>query len=109
LAFGSDFPVERPDVLLGLYAARTRQDAGGQPLNGWYPAQRLSGEEALEGFTVGAAQAAFAENERGRLEPGMDADFVALSVDPVEAPPARLLTAQVKLTVVAGAEVHPAR
>ncbi|WNG54338.1 amidohydrolase [Archangium gephyra] len=109
LAFGSDFPVERPDVLLGLYAARTRQDAEGQPLNGWYPMQRLSGEEALEGFTVGAAQAAFAENERGRLKPGMDADFVALSVDPVDAPPAQLLTAQVKLTVVAGAEVHPAR
>ncbi|KFA90901.1 amidohydrolase [Archangium violaceum] len=109
LAFGSDFPVERPDVLLGLYAARTRQDAEGQPLNGWYPMQRLSGEEALEGFTVGAAQAAFAENERGRLKPGMDADFVALSVDPVEAPPEQLLTAEVKLTVVAGAEVHSAR
>ena len=109
LAFGSDFPVERPDVLLGLYAARTRQDAEGQPPGGWYPAQRLSGEETLEAFTVGAAQAAFAENERGRLKPGMDADFVAFSVDPVDAPPAELLTAQVKLTVVAGAEAHAAR
>jgi hypothetical protein len=108
LAFGSDFPVERPDPLLGLYAARTRQDAEGKPASGWYPAQRLSGEEALEGFTVGAAYAAFAENERGRLKPGMDADFVAFSVDPVEAPPAELLKAQVKLTVVAGAEVHKA-
>ncbi|QRN96304.1 amidohydrolase [Archangium violaceum] len=108
LAFGSDFPVERPDPLLGLYAARTRQDAEGQPANGWYPAQRLSGEEALEGFTVGAAYAAFAENERGRLKPGQDADFVAFSVDPVDAPPAELLKAQVKLTVVAGAEVHKA-
>jgi predicted amidohydrolase YtcJ len=28
-----------------------------------FPAQWLSGEEALEGFTVGAAWAAFAENE----------------------------------------------
>ncbi|MFL5351118.1 amidohydrolase [Archangium sp.] len=108
LAFGSDFPVERPDVLLGLYAARTRQDAEGQPASGWYPAQRLSGEEALEGFTVGAAYAAFAENERGRLKPGMDADFVVLSVDPVEAPAKELLGAQVRLTVVAGAEVYRA-
>jgi hypothetical protein len=109
LAFGSDFPVERPDVLPGLYAARTRQDAAGKPPGGWYPDQRMSGEEALEGFTVGAAHAAFAENERGRLKPGMDADFVAISVDPVEAPPPELLTAQVKLTVVAGAEVYAAR
>ncbi|HYO52078.1 amidohydrolase, partial [Archangium sp.] len=109
LAFGSDFPVERPDVLLGLYAARTRQDAEGRPPNGWLPTQRLSGEEALEGFTVGAAHAAFAENERGRLKPGMDADFVAFSVDPVEAPAAELLSARVKLTVVAGAAGHQVR
>jgi predicted amidohydrolase YtcJ len=41
----------------------------------------------------------------------MDADFVALSVDPVDAPPAELLTGQVRLTVVAGSEVYraPAR
>lgn len=111
LALGSDFPVEQPDMLAGLYAARTRQDAAGQPPGGWFPDQRLSGQEALEGFTVGNAYASFAEKVRGRLQPGMDADFVALSVDPVEAQPSALLTAQVRLTVVGGAEVYraPAR
>jgi hypothetical protein len=111
LALGSDFPVERPDVLQGLYAARTRQDAASQPPGGWYPQQRLSGQEALEGFTVGAAYAAFAEEQRGRLKPGMDADFVALSVDPVDGPAQELLRGQVLLTVVDGAEVYraPAR
>ncbi|RKG74636.1 amidohydrolase [Corallococcus terminator] len=108
LALGSDFPVERPDVLAGLYAARTRQDASGQPPGGWQPDQRLSGEEALEGFTVGAAYASFAEGKRGQLKPGQDADFVVLSVDPVDGPAADLLTAQVRLTVVAGREVFHA-
>lgn len=108
LALGSDFPVERPDVLAGLYAARTRQDASGQPPGGWQPDQRLSGEEALEGFTVGAAYASFAEDKRGRLKPGQDADFVALSADPVDGPATDLLTAQVRLTVVAGREVFTA-
>jgi predicted amidohydrolase YtcJ len=108
LALGSDFPVERPDVLGGLYAARTRQDVKGQPAAGWYPDQRLSGQEALEGFTVGAAYASFAEAQRGRLKPGMDADFVALSVDPVDAPAPELPSAKVRLTVVAGAEVFRA-
>ncbi|GHG87668.1 amidohydrolase [Comamonas sp. KCTC 72670] len=108
LALGSDFPVERPDVLAGLYAARTRQDPRGQPEGGWYGGQRLSGEEALEGFTVGAAYASFAEGRRGRLQPGMDADFVALSVDPVDAPASELPGAQVRLTVVAGVEVFRA-
>jgi predicted amidohydrolase YtcJ len=108
LALGSDFPVERPDMLAGLYAARTRQDEAGQPPGGWHPDQRLSGEEALEGFTTGNAYASFSESVRGRLQPGMDADFVALSVDPVDAQPTDLLTGQVRLTVVAGSEVYRA-
>jgi hypothetical protein len=108
LALGSDFPVEQPDMMAGLYAARTRQDSSGQPPGGWLPDQRLSGQEALEGFTVGNAYASFAEEQRGRLQRGMDADFVVLSVDPVDAQPAQLLTGQVRLTVVGGAEVYRA-
>ncbi|QQR45167.1 amidohydrolase [Myxococcus xanthus] len=108
LALGSDFPVERPNVLAGLYAARTRQDVRGLPEGGWYGEQRLSGQEALEGFTVGAAHASFAEARRGRLQPGMDADFVALSVDPVDGPVTALPGAEVRLTVVAGVEVYRA-
>jgi predicted amidohydrolase YtcJ len=106
VAFGSDFPVERPDPLLGLYAARTRQDGKGQPPGGWHPEQRVSGEEALAGFTAGAAWAEFSESHRGTLKEGFDADFVALSVDPVEDPPAALLTAKVLVTVVDGVDVY---
>jgi len=102
LAFGSDFPVEDPNPLLGLYAARTRQDARGYPPGGWLPEQRLDGEQALLAFTVGAAYAAFAEEARGRLRPGMDGDFTALSVDPVGDPPEKLLSGKALLTVVAG-------
>ena len=109
LAFGSDFPIEAPDPLHGLYAARTRQDARGQPEGGWFPEQRLEGEQALAGFTTGAAFASFAEGERGRLAPGMDADLTALSVDPVEAPPAEVRGARVLATVVGGREVFRAR
>ncbi|XXF81502.1 amidohydrolase [Myxococcaceae bacterium GXIMD 01537] len=108
LALGSDFPIENPDVLAGLYAARTRQDATGFPEGGWYPGERLTGEEALEGFTVGPAWASFAEARRGRLAPGLDADFVALSVDPVEDDARGLVDAAVVRTVVAGADVFVA-
>lgn len=108
LAFGSDFPIESPDPLLGLYAARTRQDARGLPEGGWFPEQRLTGEQALAAFTTGAAYASFAEGERGRLAPGMDADFTALSVDPVDAAPMDVRGAKVLATVVAGREVFRA-
>ncbi|WP_257462368.1 amidohydrolase [Archangium lipolyticum] len=106
LALGSDFPIENPDVLAGLYAARTRQDGGGRPEGGWQPQERLTGEEALEGFTVGPAWASFAERRRGRLVEGMDADFTVLSVDPVTDEPKKLVDAKVVATVVDGREVH---
>jgi predicted amidohydrolase YtcJ len=109
VAFGSDFPVEKPDPLLGLYAARTRQDAKGQPPGGWHAEQKVTGSEALEGFTKGAAWAEFAESRRGMLREGFDADFVALSVDPVDDPPQALLGAKVLVTVIDGVDVYRAR
>jgi predicted amidohydrolase YtcJ len=109
LAFGSDFPVESPDPLLGLHAARTREDARGKPSGGWRPAEKLDGHQALEAFTVGGAFASFSEGERGRLVPGRQADLSVFSADPVSDPPAALLKAKALLTVVAGEPVYRAR
>jgi predicted amidohydrolase YtcJ len=109
VAFGSDFPVEDPEPLAGLYAARTRQDQRGKPEGGWMPEQRVSGDEALRGFTTGSAWAEFAEESRGVLKEGFDADFVALSVDPVDDAPPKLLSAKVLLTVSDGREVFRAK
>jgi len=106
LALGSDFPVEKPDPLLGLYAARTRQDAAGNPAGGWLPDQTLSGAEALAGFTDGAAYAAREEGERGRLLPGFRADVTVLSVDPVRCEPRELLSAHVQRVIIDGTTVY---
>ena len=108
VAFGSDFPVEDPNPLLGLYAARTRHDAKGTPNGGWMPEQVLSGDEALAGFTRGAAYAAFAEGRRGQLAVGFDADFLVLPIDPVADAPKVLLDAKVQVTVVDGVDVYRA-
>jgi predicted amidohydrolase YtcJ len=108
LAFGSDFPVEDPNPLWGLYAARTRRDRAGNPEGGWRPSEQLTGEEALRGFTQGAAFASFTEARRGTLRPGMDADFVVIDRDPVEAPAEVLLVARIYLTEVAGREAFRA-
>jgi predicted amidohydrolase YtcJ len=108
LAFGSDFPVEHPNPLWGLYAARTRQDHSGQPPAGWTAPQRLSGTEALAAFTSGVAFAAHAETRRGRLAEGFDADFVVLPVDPVDGEAKALLDAKVLMTVVRGVDVYRA-
>ncbi len=108
VAFGSDFPVEHPNPLWGLYAARTRQDRAGHPEGGWRPEQKVTGEEALRAFTLGAAWASFSEGERGSLEVGKDADFVVLPVDPVDGEAKALLDAKVQVTVVDGVDVYRA-
>jgi hypothetical protein len=102
LALGSDFPVERIDPLLGLHAAVSRQDAAGQPGGGWYANERLTGYEALRGFTLDAAWAGFMEDEIGSLSPGKRADFVVLSHDPVSGAPAQVLETRVLSTWVDG-------
>jgi hypothetical protein len=102
LAFGSDFPVERPDPLEGLYAAITRRARDGRPPEGWAPEQRLTAAEALTAFTWGAARAARQEDRRGRLAPGFFCDLTVVDVDPLECDPEELLTAEVVRTVVNG-------
>ncbi|GIX35493.1 MAG: amidohydrolase [Lysobacteraceae bacterium] len=105
LALGSDFPVESVDPMLGLYAAITRQSTSGEPEGGWMPQEKLTAFEALRGFTVDAAWAAFDENEVGALRPGLRADFVLLDLDPLRAEPTALLRHPVRATWVDGRPV----
>ncbi|MBI5085845.1 MAG: amidohydrolase [Acidobacteria bacterium] len=106
VANGSDFPVEEPNPMLGLYAAVTRQDASGQPPGGWMPDQRMSREEALASWTLAGAYAAFEEKLKGSLEPGKLADFLVLDRDIMTVAPADILTARVKMTFLGGKLVH---
>jgi len=91
LAFGSDAPVESPNPFWGLHAAVTRHRADGSPgADGWYPGQRLSLLEALQGFTWGPAYTAGLENRCGKLAPGFAADLLVLEGDPFTIPPDEL-------------------
>jgi predicted amidohydrolase YtcJ len=106
LANGSDFPVEEPNPMLGLYASMTRQDPAGNPAGGWMPDQRLSREQALRSFTWGGAYAAHAEPVLGSLEAGKLADFVVLSRDIMRVPPRDIPGTTVTMTVIGGEVVY---
>lgn len=106
LAFGSDFPVEAVSPFLGLHAAVTRQDLRGQPPGGWTAGERLSVREAIHGFTEGAVFAAFAEDRRGRIAPGMQADFVVLDRNLLEIDPSEIPNTRVLYTVSGGEIVY---
>jgi predicted amidohydrolase YtcJ len=106
LAFGSDFPVEQPSPLLGLYAAISRQDLAGEPAGGWLADQRLSMAEAIAAFSSGAAFAAHRDDHLGRLAPGYRADFSCFEGDPFTVEPRELPTLKVRATMVDGELVY---
>jgi predicted amidohydrolase YtcJ len=103
VAFGSDAPVEGIDPFWGIHAAVTRRRAGGAPgVDGWYPEQRLTVEEALRGFTLGAAYAAGMEAEVGSLACGKLADLVVLDRDIFSVEPMAIRDTVVLGTMVGG-------
>lgn len=106
LAFGSDTPVEAPNPFAGLAAAITREDEKGQPFGGWIPAERVTREQALAGFTTGAAYAAFADGKVGTLTPGHRADFILVDTDPLLATPSQIRSTIVKESWVGGRPVY---
>jgi len=108
LAFGSDAPVETPDVFAGFAAAISRTDANGQPFGGWLPQERVSREEAFAAFTADAAYAGFAEGRFGRLAEGERADFVLVDRDPLLATPEEIRATKVLQTWVGGRRVYEA-
>ena len=103
VAFGSDAPVESPNPFWGIHAAITRRRPDGAPgPQGWHPKQRISRQQALEGFTMGPAYAAYAENRHGSLAPGKLADLVVLEKDPFLCEPDDLRRMQSSATMIGG-------
>ena len=80
LTFGSDWPVAPLEAGQGIWLASTRVKANGAE------DQRLSIDEALDGYTRWAAYASFDEQRKGTLEPGKLADIVVLTRDITAAP-----------------------
>jgi predicted amidohydrolase YtcJ len=102
LALGSDFPVEDPNPLLGIYAAVTTQDVKGKPPGGYRPGEKLTIWEALRGFTSDAAYAAFAEHELGLAEPGYRADLAVFDRDLTVIPAHEIPNVRCVMTMVGG-------
>jgi predicted amidohydrolase YtcJ len=104
LAFGTDYPVEPVTPFRGLYAAVTRHSENGKQQ--YFAAQRLTMDQAIAAYTIGAAFAEFEEKEKGKLAPGMLADFVVLDRDLTSIAPEKVLGTEVLRTVVGGKTVY---
>ncbi len=98
-ANGTDAPVERLNPFENFYALITRQMKDGEA---FYSGQCLTRDEALQAMTVWAAYAAFEENLKGKLQPGMLADITVLDRNLLTADAERIPATQVLKTFVGG-------
>lgn len=126
---GSDFPVELPNPMHGIYAAVTRRDLAGRPIDaedvrnffqlsdrgvvdesdfagGWYEKEKLTRLEAIRMFTSWAAYGAFEESIKGSLEKGKVGDFIVLSKDIINVPESEIPTIEILRTVIGGQTVY---
>jgi hypothetical protein len=94
--------------LKGIYGAVTRCTLDGKHPNGWVPEQKITVEEAVKAYTMGAAYASFEDRIKGSLEPGKLADLVVLSDDIFGIDPARIGETRVLATILDGKIIYGA-
>ncbi|MFN2432933.1 MAG: amidohydrolase [Gemmatimonadota bacterium] len=106
VTFGSDWYVAPLSPVQGIYAAVTRRTLDGAHPGGWVPEQKISVEEALTAYTSANAYAAFEEDDKGRIAPGLLADFAVLERDLFEIPPEEIRDVRVAMTILGGRVVY---
>jgi predicted amidohydrolase YtcJ len=103
---GSDAPVERGEPMIEFYAAISRKSIKGESAEGWHPEQAVTRDQALKMFTTWAAYAAFEENDKGKIDIGMLADFTVLSADIMKIPAPEILKTRCEMTIIGGEIVY---
>ncbi len=95
-AASSDCPVCTVDPFINLFTMVTRATNKGTVLG---PEERLTPEEAVHCYTWCGAYTQFAEDRRGTLEVGMQADIAVLSADVFSIEPGAILKTQADITL----------
>ena len=96
---GTDVPVEDADPIANFYASVTRRLIDGTE---FYPAQKMTREQALYSYTLANAFAAFQEKDKGSLEVGKYADIVILSNNLMTCKDEEIKNTKVVTTIVGG-------
>ena len=99
VAASSDFPIVKPNPLIGIYAAVTRMSENGKPL---LPEEAIERFEALRMYTDTAAAASFEEQVRGSIAVGKAADLVVLNNDPTRVNADEIRIIKVEMTIING-------
>ncbi|MBQ2861201.1 MAG: amidohydrolase family protein, partial [Oscillospiraceae bacterium] len=88
----------------GIYCAVTRKDCKGA--GPYLPEQAVSVYDALYAYTAEGAYVTEDENIRGKIKEGMEADFIIMDRNLLEAAPEEILEAKVLKTFISGECVY---
>lgn len=101
----SDAPVTTLDPFIQLWSSMARTSLSGVVSGA---DQRLSAYQGLQALTTGPAWQAFEENRKGRIKPGLLADFVVLDRNPLTTPLDQIRAIKVLETVKEGETIWQA-
>lgn len=102
----SDWAVSTLNPFEIIETAMTRQKRqDDDPQAPFFPAEALTLEECLQGYTVNAARACWRGHHTGMLRPGYSADAIVLDRDVFAVPPTRISRTRVLLTLFKGMPV----
>ena len=107
IAFGTDWPIEPVNPVFGIYGAVTRQFMEDSILSdGWIPEQKISVSEAIKAYTEGSAYAEYMEDEKGKIEVGLFADFILLDQNIFDINPINIKNIKIVSTYIGGKKVY---
>ena len=96
---GTDVPVEDEDPIANFYSSVTRKLKDGTE---FYPAQKMTREQALYSYTMANALASFQEKDKGSIELGKYADITILSNNLSTCKEEDIKNTKVVMTIVGG-------
>ena len=106
ISYGTDSPVENCNPFPNIYSAVTRKDKNGWPENGFYGAECVPVEMAIDAYTLGSAYNEFKEKRKGRIKAGYLADMVVLDRDIFMCDPMEIRKILPIMTIVDGEIVY---
>jgi len=98
-AFHFDGPTSPNKPLETLQTVTTRKTVSGKVLG---PAERITIDDAIRGYTINAAYQLFMDKEVGSIEVGKYADLIILSANPRKVAPEKISRIKVLATYVGG-------
>jgi predicted amidohydrolase YtcJ len=103
---GTDVPVENADPIANFYSTVTRKSKDGKA---FYPAQKMSREQAIYSYTMANALAQFEEKEKGSISVGKYADIVILSNNLLTCKEEEITGTRVLMTMINGKVAYKAK